>query len=111
MLILLDIDGVMVPAKSWDRPELLDDGFPAFSSKSIEALREIVDADTTIVLTTTHRHRFTIEQWEQIFRRRGLNVGSIEILAANSGSLNRRGEIESWYITNTREDFVILDDD
>jgi hypothetical protein len=31
MLIFLDIDGVMVPAKSWERPVLLKDGFPAFS--------------------------------------------------------------------------------
>lgn len=27
MLILLDIDGVMVPANSWKRPEFLADGF------------------------------------------------------------------------------------
>lgn len=42
MLLFLDIDGVMVPAKSWERPALLDDGFPAFSSKTIAALQRLI---------------------------------------------------------------------
>jgi hypothetical protein len=28
MLILLDIDGVWVPANSWKKPEFMDDVFP-----------------------------------------------------------------------------------
>ena len=31
MLVLLDIDGVMVPANSWKKPEFMDDGFPMFN--------------------------------------------------------------------------------
>ncbi|MDI3318583.1 HAD domain-containing protein [Pinibacter soli] len=42
MLIFLDIDGVMVPAKGWKAPEMLSDGFPAFSNKATNALRNLV---------------------------------------------------------------------
>ena len=31
MLVFLDIDGVMAPAKSWQRPDILEDGFVDFS--------------------------------------------------------------------------------
>ena len=39
MLLFLDIDGVMVPAKGWKSPELLNDGFPAFSSRPLMHFR------------------------------------------------------------------------
>ena len=32
MIIFLDIDGVMVPAKGWKVPDQLDDGFPALGA-------------------------------------------------------------------------------
>ena len=38
MLLFLDIDGVMVPAKGWKSAELLEDGFPVFSTKATEIL-------------------------------------------------------------------------
>ena len=46
MLIFLDIDGVMVPAKSWKSPELLDDGFPEFSSAATRVLNLIISENT-----------------------------------------------------------------
>jgi hypothetical protein len=42
MLIFLDIDGVMVPAKGWQRPELLSDGFPVFSLNAVNALKKLI---------------------------------------------------------------------
>jgi|GEM_PF-5675807 len=38
MIILLDIDGVMVHAKDWSLPPVLEDGFSRFTSEAIEAL-------------------------------------------------------------------------
>jgi hypothetical protein len=42
MLLYLDIDGVMVPANSWRKPEILEDGFPEFSSKAVSSLIRII---------------------------------------------------------------------
>jgi hypothetical protein len=62
VLIFLDIDGVMVPASGWKTPELLGDGFPAFSNKATSTLQSIVSTDTTIMLTTSHKAKFSVEE-------------------------------------------------
>lgn len=84
MLILLDIDGVMVPATSWKRPEFLSDGFSMFSAQSVEALQKIVlETSARIILTTSHKSTYDISKWHEIFKARGLNVQSIDKLPNN----------------------------
>jgi len=110
MLIFLDIDGVLVPAAGWKAPQLLEDGFPMFTSKATKALQQLLSDTTTIILSTSHRNRFTIDQWKTIFKNRGLNIGSLKLLASNYNS--RKDEILGWFNThNVHEDFVIIDDD
>lgn len=112
MLIFLDIDGVMVPAQSWKNPELLSDGFSEFSTKSVRVLQELISEETTIVLTTSHKSTYTIDEWKAIFRRRGITVNKIERLEENTARLSRKDEILRWFKFNTvSEDFIILDDD
>ena len=56
MLILLDIDGVMIPANSWKKPKFLDDGFAMFKLKSVKALQKIIaETGASILLTTSHK--------------------------------------------------------
>jgi len=112
MLILLDIDGVMVPAKSWKNPELLNDGFPAFDSKAVSVLQNLISEDTTIVLTTSHKSRFTSDEWRKIFLKRGLTINKIKSLEDNVKHLNRKDEVLNWFrLNNVHEDFIIIDDD
>lgn len=113
MLILLDIDGVMVPANPWKRPEFLEDGFPAFSQKAVAALNRLLLSDgAAIVLTTSHKSKYTIPQWKQIFRLRGVNAEYISRLPENTTHLNRKEEILNWVATQAGlSDFVIIDDD
>lgn len=112
MRILLDIDGVMVPAKGWKQPELLPDGFPAFSTKAVAALSELIGPDHTIVLTTSHKGRFSIEKWMHIFMQRGLSVKRLECLPEQSTGRKRKDEILEWFQQNQQNDaFVIIDDD
>lgn len=42
MLVFLDIDGVRVPIKEWMQPEIMEDGFPAFSPKAVDAIRKVL---------------------------------------------------------------------
>lgn len=112
MLVLLDIDGVMVSAKSWSSPMTLEDGFSMFKPKATEALNSILNnTDATIVLTTSHKYKYSLNQWISIFRKRGININSIDRLSENTDNLNRLEEITQWYSLGNIDDFVIIDDD
>ncbi len=112
MTIFLDIDGVLVPAKSWKSPELMDDGFPSFSNKSISVLKQVIDKSTTIMLTTSHKYRFSIDEWKMIFLKRGIQLNNVGRLPENTTFLSRRDEIVNWFLNNDlQDDFIIIDDD
>ncbi len=103
----------MVPAKSWSAPPILDDGFSVFNAKAVAALNEILDGgEASILLTTSHKYRFSISEWINIFQTRGINVNQLDRLPRNDGHLNRLDEVTRWFSTSQNiEDFVILDDD
>lgn len=113
MLILLDIDGVMVPANSWKRPEFLSDGFPAFSVKSIASIQKIIsETNASILLTTSHKSSFSIDEWKKIFDCRGISVKNFYRLKENVLHLTRKEEIMNW-VNSSQDlpDFIIIDDD
>jgi hypothetical protein len=112
MFIFLDIDGVMLPAKSWESPVLLPDGFPAFQEDAVTVLQQFIANDTTILLTTSHKSRFSIPQWIQIFHERKLMIQNLVCLDENIQQLSRKDEILNWFQHHTVPDhFIILDDD
>jgi HAD domain in Swiss Army Knife RNA repair proteins len=112
MLLFLDIDGVMVPAKGWKKPELLSDGFAAFSGKAVSVLQNLISKNTTVVLTSSHKSNYSVDEWKNIFRKRGIYIEKIRLLDKNINNLGRKDEIERWFrLNNTHEDFIIIDDD
>jgi hypothetical protein len=112
MLIFLDIDGVMVPAKGWERPELLDDGFPVFSSRATRVLQNIISDCTTVMLTTSHKSTYTIDEWKSIFEKRSIKITNLKSIGSNTNNLSRKDEILNWFnVNNVDEDYVIIDDD
>ncbi|KLT71177.1 HAD domain-containing protein [Flavobacterium sp. ABG] len=113
MLIFLDIDGVMAPANSWKRPEFLSDGFPAFSHRATQALQRIIsETSADIVLTTSHKSNYSVEEWKNIFAIRKLKTNKITRLTENTNHSSRKEEILNWFNSNTVfEDFIIIDDD
>jgi hypothetical protein len=111
MLIFLDIDGVMVPAAGWKAPELLEDGFPMFTQKAIISLRSLLSVETRIILSTSHRDRFSIDKWKEIFAKRGLHIGNLDRLPSSSHR-KRKEEILHWFSSHERPvNFLIIDDD
>jgi hypothetical protein len=114
MLILLDIDGVMVPANSWKKPEFHEDGFPMFNLRSVTALQKVIaETGASLLLTTSHKSKYNIAQWRNIFKSRGIKAKNIHRLSSNSLETNRKDEILDWYMTKhvPSEEFVIIDDD
>lgn len=112
MLIFLDIDGVMVPAKGWKTPELLNDGFPLFSSKATNVLQRLISEDTTVMLTSSHKSNFSIDEWKSIFEKRGITIKNLHCLPSNLNNLSRKDEIVNWFNFNdVNEAFIIIDDD
>jgi len=114
MLILLDIDGVMVPANSWRKPEFLEDGFPMFNTKSVKALQRILkETNASILLTTSHKTKYKVSEWRDLLKSRGINAKSVHRLNTNSLSTSRKDEILKWYTKKhmPNEEFVIIDDD
>ena len=112
MLVLLDIDGVMVQASSWRSVEILDDGFTSFSPRAVSGLQRIIsETNASIVLTTSHKSKYNLSQWKDIFKKRGINA-SIDKIEDNVNSLNRKEEIINWANKNKNlEQYVIIDDD
>lgn len=113
MLLYLDIDGVMVPVNSWRRPQILEDGFPEFSQKAVRSLDRIIsNSSANIVLTTSHKYKYTLKEWNNIFKRRNINVNKITRLPKNTNHLNRKDELIHWFTAkHLKENFIIIDDD
>lgn len=112
MYLFLDIDGVMVPAKSWERPALLQDGFMKFSDSAVAVLQSVITQETVIVLTTSHRNRYSLEEWNFILERRGIVANSITKLEESDTRMSRKDEIMQWFETHGMDsEFIILDDD
>lgn len=111
MHIFLDIDGVMIPLKPWQAQELMEDGFPNFTTGAVLALNTLISPETHIVLTTSHRDRYSIDEWQQIFERRGILIRNLSIIAPFTFT-KRKVELESWFHSNIPPDhFIIIDDD
>ncbi len=64
------------------------------------------------MLTTSHKSKFTIDEWKSIFKNRGINIEKIKSLPKNFNNLSRKDEIINWFnVNNVDEDFVIIDND
>lgn len=113
MLLFLDIDGVMVQGSSWKTVENLSDGFYEFSPKAVIGLQDIISGTkASIVLTTSHKNRFTPKEWKTIFKNRGIEVPKVTKLQTRKIYPNRKEEILTWCKRHKDvRDFVIIDDD
>lgn len=94
----------MVHAAIWKTVLPLADGMPAFNNNAVQALQSLIKEDTVIVLTTSHRYKFSIDEWKKIFRNRNLEIKNLEILQ----DVSKKDGIFNYPKTS---DYLIIDDD
>lgn len=114
MILFLDIDGVMVHANPHKSVDLEEDGFYKFSVLALSALNSIDLTNFEIILSTSHRFRFSITEWEKNFEKREIRFNKISIIDYPlEFRYSRKEEIENWIIEHNinPEDIVIIDDD
>lgn len=117
MKFVLDIDGVMVHANPHRRVELEDDGFYKFNSKAVDIFNSMFrTTKDELILSTSHRFKYSVNEWKTILKNRGISSKRISILesvTSKNSRVTRRSEIESWIVKHhvDYDDVVILDDD
>ena len=116
MKIFLDIDGVMVHANPQKTVPLAADSFYVFSAAAVETLTAFLSRHSSheVILSTSHRHRFTPEQWKKIFHDRGIMVNTISVISTlYDPKTTRKKEIINYINTHQlrENDFIIIDDD
>ena len=116
MTILLDIDGVLVTVPAWRSVKLLSDGFLEFNERAVKNLIKLInETKASIVLTTTHRFNYSVPEWKELLKTRGINPSSISKvneLESLSDIAYRSVEIEQWINLHTDiTNYVIIDDD
>ena len=78
MVILLDLDGVLITTPAWRAVETEPDGFFKFNARATTNLAAVLAAtNAAVVLTTSHRLKYSLAQWSAFFYARGLVPAAI----------------------------------
>ncbi len=73
MFLLLDIDGVMVQVAPWKKVDIHPDGFFEFLPQAVISLNHIlIETGASIVLTTSHKSSYSLNEWDEFFQNRGI---------------------------------------
>ncbi|GAA4178503.1 HAD domain-containing protein [Sphingobacterium ginsenosidimutans] len=118
MIFFLDIDGVMVHANPHRRVAQATDGFYVFSSAAVEIFNTVFIAkEDQVILSTSHRFRYSLEEWKKLFAARGIRIDSLTLLEDVVPKVNhrysRKDEILGQIVRQNiqPEQMIIIDDD
>lgn len=113
MVLFLDIDGVMVHTNPSKPIEQLEDNFYVFDDEAVTVLNRIISKNVIdeIIISSSHRFKFTPTEWERLFSTRKIKINKISIIAIEKGS--RKENIFSWieFRRLKPNDYIIIDDD
>jgi hypothetical protein len=114
-IIFLDIDGVLRTHKSdLENSILLNQEIPIrvydrkFDSKAVSNINYITHyTNAKIVVSSTWRNNFTLQELKQIFKDRGITT---DIIDKTEIGLTRGEEIREWLDRNEVTNYVVIDD-
>jgi len=113
-IVILDLDGVLIPTYPWKPDKIHEDGYSDFNSICVTNLNRILkDTGYDIVLSSTRRKRVDIDTMNEYFKNRGvLKPIKLYVPDYDDGKrLSRREEIERFLEEYQPENYLILDDD
>ncbi|RZL12876.1 MAG: hypothetical protein EOO62_09865 [Hymenobacter sp.] len=116
MTILLDLDGVLITTPAWRAVEQHADGFLQFNTQATANLASLLhETKAAIVLTTSHRITYSLDEWAALLRTRGLHPSALTKVNDHTSlrpARTRAAEIMAWISQHeATENYVILDDD
>jgi hypothetical protein len=115
MVMLLDLDGVLITTPAWRAVATAPDGFCQFNARATANLAaNLAETKAALVLTTSHRLRYSVAQWNALLNARGLfpaAVSKVNDRATLPPAGARAGEIAAWVSQQAAANYVVLDDD
>lgn len=110
--LFLDIDGVLIPAKPWEKVTLDDDGYSVFHPLMVNNLNKLLEKGSfDIILSSARREKIPINKFNEFFKNRQISQKIVKYTPPASPNKNRKQEIEEYIINNNIKRFLILDDD
>lgn len=110
--LFLDLDGVLIITKSWDQDMMAEDGYSIFHPMLVKNLNTLLEKwNFEIVLSSSRRKDRSLEEFNQIFRNRGIHHSITAYTPISTENLSRKQEIEKYINENNVQNFIILDDD
>ncbi len=111
LTLLLDLDGVLITTPPWKRDAIHVDGYSDFNPDCVENLNHLLSLiECEIWLSSSRRVAKTLEEWNQLFKNRGVKSSISGRLPVLEGA-SRKEEIEHFIVKRRTKDFMILDDD
>lgn len=110
--LFLDLDGVLITTPSWKADEIDEDGYSRFNSNCVNELNNLLNqANFQIWLSSSRRKVKPLEEFNQIFKNRGITGRIIGYLPDYKDCKTRKDEVLKFVSENDLTKFIILDDD
>jgi hypothetical protein len=112
MLLLLDLDGVLITTPPWKTDLLHADGYSDFNPVCVQQLNTLLAATSSeIWLSSSRRKAKTLEEFNLIFKNRGIQQTIVDFLPVYPFNYSRKKEIEAFLAFQQPDKYLILDDD
>ena len=111
-LLILDLDGVLITNPSWKADQIGSDGYSEFNASCAAHLNQLLAlTEFDIWLSSTRRTVKTLNEFNLIFKNRGIKKEIVGFLPEYLDCKNRKEEILKFIAEFKVYDFLIIDDD
>ena len=111
-ILILDLDGVLITTPSWKADTIHIDGYSDFNETCVENLNQLISlVEFDIWLSSTRRTLKTLEEFNIIFKNRGIKQSIKDFIPLYTDCKNRQEEISKFITEFKVSNFLILDDD
>ncbi len=110
--LILDLDGVLITNPIWKADLMHSDGYSEFNEHCVSNLNRLLSfSEFEIWLSSTRRTVKTLNEFNIIFRNRGINQDISGFLPKYSTCDNRREEVLKFIDEFNVSNYLIIDDD